>query len=730
MIALKLARALVLGSAVALTACGGDGLVVPREGEPAHIEVIYGDGQSARADSMLADSVVVLVTDTKDRPVPGANVNFTFPDADAAAAPATAATNADGVAWAKVTLGSQVGPVAGVADVPVDAGFTPVRVEFTAMTLPGNASGIVAVSGDAQSAPVNSELPLPLVVRVSDASNNPIPGQQVTWEVTGGGSVSSATTVTGADGTASVTRTLGPTAGQQTAVASAPGLAGSPVTFTHTATPGGAAGVNKVSGDGQSAQAGTELGAPLVVRVLDAEQNPIPNRAVTWIVTGGGGSVSQENSTTNAQGEASTRWTLGPAAGSNSLNAVVSGVGTATFTATGTAGTVSASNSTVTASPGTIAAGSGSSTVTVTVRDASNNPIAGVAVSIASSGSGNTITPASASSGPNGVATFTFSSTVAESKTITATAGGVTINDQETIAVQRTASTTRIESDDPDPSEVGQSVRVVFTVTGAAGTPTGRVTITAEGGSETCSGTVAEGFCNLTFTSSGANRRLNAAYEGDSQFAGSTDRENHRVNDAPATSTTTTITSDTPEPSDAGATITVSFTVTSTAGTPTGTVQVTDPQGGSCSASVAAGSCQYVPGGTGTRTITATYAGGSGFAGSSDTEDHMVNPPSSSAPVALEDAYATPSPAGSQLSVGYDDRILKNDSDLDTDNASLVVDLPLVENASAGTLNVDVSGTFQYTPNAGTTTDSFRYRARDPQGNLSNIVTVTITVTP
>jgi hypothetical protein len=149
-IALKLARALVLGSAVAFAACGGEGLVVPREGEPAHIEVIHGDGQSARADSVLADSVVVLVTDTKDRAVPNANVNFTFPEADAAAAPATATTNADGVAWAKVTLGPQVGPVAGVAEVPVDAGFTPVRVEFTATTLPGNASGIVAVSGDDQ----------------------------------------------------------------------------------------------------------------------------------------------------------------------------------------------------------------------------------------------------------------------------------------------------------------------------------------------------------------------------------------------------------------------------------------------------------------------------------------------------------------------------------------------------------------------------------------------------
>ena len=733
MIAFKLARTLVLGSALAFAACGGEGLVLPPEGEPAHISVIHGDGQSGRAGSVLADSVVVHVTDTKDRPVAGATVNFTFPDNDAQAAPATGTTNSDGVTWVKVTLGAPVGPVTGVAEVPVDAGFTPVRVEFTAMTLAGDANGIAAVSGDNQTGPVNSQLPAPLVVRVTDESGNPIPNQPVVWSIPsngGGGSVSPTNTVTDANGEASATRTLGPTAGQQTTLATSEGLAGSPVTFAHTATPGGAAGVNKVSGDNQSAQVGTEVRDPLVVRVLDAEQNPIPNRAVTWIVTAGGGSVSQENTTTNAQGEASTRWTLGPAVGANSVNAVVSGVGTATFNATGTAGTVSASNSTVTASPGSIAAGSGTSTVTVTVRDASNNPVGGVSVSLTSSGTGNTITPASASTGSNGVATFTFSSSVAESKTIIATAGGVTIDDQATILVQKTASTTRIESDDPDPSVVGQSVRVVFTVTGAGGTPTGRVTITADGGSETCSATVAEGFCDITFTESGTNRRLNAAYEGDSQFEGSTDRENHRVNDPPAASTTTTITSDTPDPSAAGTAITVNFTVTSTAGTPTGNVQVTDPMGGGCSASVATGSCQYTPGGTGPRTITATYEGSAGFSGSADTEEHTVTPPSSAAPVGVTESYATPSPAGSELSVGIANGVLANDTDADTPHDMLVVNLPLVQTTPGGTLEMDVSGSFQYTPNAGTTTDTFQYQARDPEGNLSNIVTVTITVTP
>ncbi len=64
-----------------------------------------------------------------------------------------------------------------------------------------------------QSGQVGTTLANPLVVQVADAFGNPIPGVDVVWTVDGGGSVSSATTTTGADGQTSVTRTLGTTAG-------------------------------------------------------------------------------------------------------------------------------------------------------------------------------------------------------------------------------------------------------------------------------------------------------------------------------------------------------------------------------------------------------------------------------------------------------------------------------------------------------------------------------------
>jgi hypothetical protein len=59
---------------------------------------------------------------------------------------------------------------------------------------------------------------------------------------------------------------------------------------------------------------------------------------VSWIVATGGGEVANTTSMTDSEGEATARWTVGPDAGSNTLNAVVSGVGFVSFTATATAG--------------------------------------------------------------------------------------------------------------------------------------------------------------------------------------------------------------------------------------------------------------------------------------------------------------------------------------------------------------------------------------------------------
>src|SRR5918994_5043321 len=386
-------------------ACGGEGLTLPREGEPARIEILEGgNSQSGRVNEVLPVTLKVRVTDSRGEPVPGSDVLFSFAGGAAAGVPTpeSATTNGDGQASTTLALGNVAGTHKGTAQVQSTPAMS---AEFTLIALPADANGIRIVSGDPQSATVNSALPEPLVVLVTDANDNPIPNVPIQWTAEGGGTVSAESNVTDGNGQASVTRTLGPTAGTQTTRADAGPIAGSPAIFTHTAMAGGAAGITKVSGDNQSGAPGTELALPLIVEVRDEQGNPISGRAVAWVVGTGGGSVSAQTTPTNAEGRATTNWTLGPAIGANSVNAVVSGVGTVTFNATATAGSPDAANSEVSASPSTITAGSGQSIITVVVRDGTNNPVAGASVSLASTGSSNAITPTSAATPANGTVT-------------------------------------------------------------------------------------------------------------------------------------------------------------------------------------------------------------------------------------------------------------------------------------------------------------------------------------
>jgi len=412
-------------SLLAAASCGGADLVLPGEAGPAEIVIVRGNGQTGRAGSVLPDSIVVRVTDAQDRTVAGLAIAFAPSGASSGdVVPDTSLTGADGRAGTRWVLGSAAGPQTVDAKV---AGFGALTVRFTASALPTTAAAITAFAGDGQSAAVGTALPESLVVVITDQFGNPVEGVGVQWSADAG-SVNPTTAISGANGRAATRRLLGSKAGAQTAVATAAGLDGSPITFNHTAFPGSAASLVLVSGDGQSAPAGTELPEPLVVRLVDADGNGIPGRAVSWIAAAGSGTPSPGISNTDGDGRASTRWTLGDP-GTNILNAVVSGVGVVEFRARATTGP-SASLSTVTAAPGTIPAITGISTITVTVRDVGGSPLQGATVTLAASGDGNLLTQPSGVTGADGVATGSLSSAGQGIKDVTATVNGSVVIQQ------------------------------------------------------------------------------------------------------------------------------------------------------------------------------------------------------------------------------------------------------------------------------------------------------------
>jgi len=90
-------------------------------------------------------------------------------------------------------------------------------------------------------------------------------------------------------------------------------------------------------------------------------------------------------------------------------------------------------------------------------------------------------------------------------------------------------TTTTITSDTPEPSNVGQTVKVSVTVTSDNLTPTGKVKIT--GADVNCSLillTNGTGYCSVTFNSLGT-KTLTATYKGDSNHSGSSDTAVHKV---------------------------------------------------------------------------------------------------------------------------------------------------------------------------------------------------------
>lgn len=198
-------------------------------------------------------------------------------------------------------------------------------------------AAIAAVSGNNQIGVAGTALPAPLVVLVSDKAGKPVANVAVAFAVTaGGGAVQPARAVTDSRGEATAVWTLGTLAGAPSgATADVSGLSGAPVGFAATVQAAPPVSAAVVQGGGQSGVAGEALGLPVIVEFRDGFSNPVAGQAVTWSVPAGGGSLSGSSTTTDAQGQATTLWTLGFQVGA--VHAVRAQTGAVGVTAVATA---------------------------------------------------------------------------------------------------------------------------------------------------------------------------------------------------------------------------------------------------------------------------------------------------------------------------------------------------------------------------------------------------------
>ena len=160
------------------------------------------------------------VTDQQGNPIADAAVTWTTSD------PAVASVSSSGVVTAAGSGSAEVTATAGsahtVAEVTVSQ--TPAQVEKN--------------QGDGQTVVAGQPVPTPPSVLVTDANHNPVPGVDVTFQVTSGrGQVTPAVVATDNSGIAQVGWSPGSKGSNVlTATAAGTGISGNPVTFTATGT--------------------------------------------------------------------------------------------------------------------------------------------------------------------------------------------------------------------------------------------------------------------------------------------------------------------------------------------------------------------------------------------------------------------------------------------------------------------------------------------------------------
>lgn len=96
----------------------------------------------------------------------------------------------------------------------------------------------------------------------------------------------------------------------------------------------GAAAIIKDGGDNQTAPVNTQLPEPFTVVVTNQFGQALKNVTVNWVILSGGGSLSESSNITVEGGASSVTYTTGPATGTATIQAVVSGVSAVVFTVT------------------------------------------------------------------------------------------------------------------------------------------------------------------------------------------------------------------------------------------------------------------------------------------------------------------------------------------------------------------------------------------------------------
>lgn len=380
------------------------------------LQIVAGNDQTGLAATAAAEPLVVQLS-ANGTPVAGQTVSWAVASGQATLSAASAVTDSNGHASIDLTFGANAGPVMIQASVPGS------QVVFNATA---SVPDIAAISGDGQSGPENTMSDAPLVVRVSDSSGKPLPGQTVLWSVNSGPAIPGRTSsVTDSSGNASIDYNFGASPGTSTIQASA-GTAN--VNFTSTTY---VAALSAISGVSQTGIVGTTL-EPFTVQIgppggslsHPASSNPasLAQIQVTWSVMQGGGTLVTTQTFSDANGRTTNTLTLGPTPGPNIVRASLANGDSVDFTAIAVPA-ISAGSSVfaiVSGNSQALVPGQASQPLVIKLTASNGSPITNAGIQWGVTGATGQLASSSTTTGADGTAKNTLTVVLPGSYTVTA----------------------------------------------------------------------------------------------------------------------------------------------------------------------------------------------------------------------------------------------------------------------------------------------------------------------
>lgn len=389
----------------------------------ASVQSVNADKTQAVANQNDRITLTAHVIDANEHPVANSAIEWKIVEGQGTLSTTQNSTDQQGDAI--VTLVSSVqGKVVVSASAATGGAVNSPDLLFTADTATAKVTDITV---DKSTAIANGKDQITYTATVTDAKGNPVKEQDVNWKVTPAtAKLSAVTTQTDVNGTTTVTvTTLKAGDVNVTAQATTGAAWNAPVTtFTgDTAT----AQIENITVSKTTAIANGVDSITYTGTVIDANSNPVAGVTAKWSVSPATGKLSATTSTSDIAGKVTVALTSTEVE-NYVVTAEVNGNPENAETVNFTADAGSAAIRTLTANKtDDIAAGRDTITLTATVQDASGHPIANANVNWSSDNTSGNFSETTTATDAQGQAIVTFSGTLAQVTTVTASS----VNDSE-----------------------------------------------------------------------------------------------------------------------------------------------------------------------------------------------------------------------------------------------------------------------------------------------------------